>query len=282
MNDIDTTAQPNEESAVPTAPETPTAGTENDNSAASPTVEETTANPNPAQEGDDPNTPADNATDSGTEDLHKNPRWQEREKDWKERFNDQEKRHQDDMQALRTEFEEKYGKPKDQPETADPNGQPETPPPWFGGDEKQWAEFKSWNKNLLTEAEERGVKRATQAMEEKTKAEQNAIKEATDFMNTEITTIEGDKTINPQAVKVDKNKLLKIVQDYKLVDTEGRWNYRAGWEIYKTQLNNAGNQKNTQDRKNIASATTSNGRAEPATPNVVTSEDFRKPGARPW
>ena len=258
---------------------------ETDNSSGSPTGEKTNTEQTQSQEGEQATADTSKAdgADSGEADkLMNHPRWQEREKDWKDRFNDQEKRHQDNLQSLREEFETKYGPKKPAENQSNNSDLPDTPPGWFGGDEAAWKEFKQWNEKQLGTAKDAARKEVLDEMKSKTDAEQKAIKDATDYLNSEVSAIEADKAVNPQSVKIDRNKLFKIVHDMKLVDTEGRWNYRAGFEIYKSQLGAGKGKSDTTDRKAIADATTSDKRSEPATPNVTSSTDFSKPGARPW
>ena len=54
-------------------------------------------------------------------------------------------------------------------------------------------------------------------------------------MESEIAAIEGDKTLNPDALKVDRNKLLKTAFDNKAVDTDGRWNYRLAFKLMEAE-----------------------------------------------
>ena len=79
---------------------------------------------------------------------------------------------------------------------------------------------------------------------------------------------------------MDRNKLLKFVLDNDLVDSKGRWNYRAGYQMM------AGGTRATAGgiagRKQIASATTSDNSAEQKPQSYMTNVDFSKPGARPW
>lgn len=257
-------------------------------SPAFPVVEETGTD-NPAGSSPDEETTTDEQTqtpdgeqaqeenkDAGGEEDDRgfadHPRWKQREDDWKKRFNEQESRHVEEIAKLRTELEEKFNtiKPKD-----------ETPvevPEWFGGDEEQWTQFQEWNKSLIEQAREQGRNEVKQEVDQKTTEEQKAIQEATDYMNSEIEAIESDKTLNPTGAKIDKNKLLKIVLDNDLVDTQGRWNYKAGYRL----LQNQGVSSNLNDKKKIAAATTSDKKPESQGGNFMTSDDFQNPSKRPW
>ena len=197
--------------------------------------------------------------------FHEHPRWKQRESEWDKRFNDQESRHQEDLKKIREEFSTAH---KD-------NAEQDEIPAWFGGDEKQWASYKQWQDSQLKGAEERALKRAT---ETKTN-EDKAVAEATEFMKSEIEAIQIDTQLNPTGAKIDPNKLLKIVMDNDLIDSKGRWNYRAGFRIM-----NAGSSAkpgaDNNDRKKIAGATTSESKPESKPTVFKTSKDFKT--NRPW
>lgn len=242
---------------------------ENDNSADSSSGEETKVDPTPSPEEDKTKAEDKKGADD-KENLADHPRWKEREEDWSKRFNDQEKRHTDELEKIRQSIEEKFEKKREALADSDI-------PSWFGGDAEQWAQYKAHEESRLNEAEERAVKR----LESKAEKDQKAIDDATKYFNEEVTAIETDKTLNPDGVKVDRNKLLKFVLDNKLCDTEGRWNYRAGFQLMGTKATTA--KKDTIDeKKKVADATMAGDRAETKTPNYATSADFQKPGSRPW
>ena len=172
---------------------------------------------------------------------------------------------------MREEFEEKYGKPS----------KGETPatiqvPDWFGGDETQFAAFSEHLKTLTKSAKEEAIAE----IKEKGDAEQGAIQEATDYMNTEVSSIETDEALNPDKVKIDRNKLLKFTMDNKLVDTEGKWNYRAAFQLMQAGVKSA-KSETIKEKKGIASVTTGGG-APTEKPAHATSEDFEDPSNRPW
>lgn len=214
------------------------------------------------------------ATD--TDDFAKHPRWAERETDWKNRFNEQETRHTSELAKLRTEFEQKFAGLA--PKANETNQTPAEVPPWFGGDEKQWAEFQKWNEGLLSKVKTEARGEALKELTSKQENEQKAIKEATDYFNAEVTAIEADKTLNPKGEKVDRNKLLKTAQDFDLVTSDGKWNYKAAYRMMSQQFTPAPN----KDRKDLAAATVSGGKAETKQGTVTTSDDFAGPGKRPW
>lgn len=201
--------------------------------------------------------------------FHEHPRWKQRETEWETRFNEQERRHQDDMKSLRDEFS---GQRK-------ANAEQTQIPSWFGGTQEQWDAYRADRDAEITSAEERAVKRIEQQKETQSKA----VKEATDYMKSELATIEKDKTLNPTGTKIDPKKLLQAVLDNDLVDSQGRWNYRAGFRLLQQQggAGTQGTKPKTGDKKIIAGATTTTeNRAETQTPKYKTSADFKK--NRPW
>ena len=256
-------------------PAFPVEDKEKDNSTESSTVEkETSTEQTQSQEGE-----KDSSVDKkveGVENFAEHPRWKEREEDWKTRFNDQEVRHTKMLTDLKEELTTKFG----QQDNSQENKATETSkeiPSWFNGDEQQWQEFQVWNKSLIDTARSEAVK----DIESKSEAEQKRIDDATKYFSDEVTAIENDKTLNPKGDKVDRNKLLKAALDFDLVDSKGRWNYKAAWRF----LNNSSNKAQTaviDEKKKVASATTSEKSGETKPAPYMTNEDFAKPGARPW
>lgn len=235
--------------------------TENDNSAESPSDQTT------MDTGEDPsNTGNEKKPDAEKKEVpfDQHPAWKEREQTWDKRFNEQERRHQDDLAAIRTEFGAARKDNADQTKI----------PSWFGGDQAAWDAYRSDRDAELKSAEDRAYARVNQEKSTQDKA----VKEATDYMQAEMATIESDKTLNPTGAKIDPNKLLKIVIDNDLVDSKGRWNYRAGFAILQSQTKTAPK----GDRKVLAGASTSDDRPETKPTDYKTSVDFKKPGARPW
>lgn len=254
-------------------PAFPVENKENDNSAASPAGEQTPSDQTPSAGGDKKPDGQQNGTDGRG--FADDPRWQERENDWKTRFNQQEERHVQEMTKLREDVESRFA--GNAPKTQSPANAPADIPDWFNGDETQWSKFRSWNEGLLKQAEDNAFKRLQSQQSE----EQKKIDDATQYMNSEVAAIESDKSLNPQGQEIDKNKILKFVLDNDLVDSKGRWNYRAAFKMMgATNVFKAKQALN--DRKQIANATTSDNRAEPKTSDYATSADFSKPGNRPW
>lgn len=242
---------------APAFPENP----ETANSPAS-SAETTTTAQTPSPEGEHTPAPKKDDGDAGFAD---HPRWKERETNWNQRFNDQEQRHVQELDKIRAEIEARV--PKDN----------KTPiPAWFGGDDDQYQAYLKDEEARISQAEERVLKRLTTAQQE----EQQRIEKATTYFNEQVTTLEADKTLNPTGDKIDRNRLLKTAQDFDLTDSKGNWNYKAAFMFMKNQ--SKPNLGVSPDRKDLASATTSENRAEPTRPSYKTSADFTKPGERPW
>lgn len=236
---------------------------ENDNSSSSSEGEETNANQTGTSDQDNKGT--ENKDGAG---LADHPRWKEREDDWTKRFNEQEKRHVDALEKIREEIS--TVKPKTE-------STPTEIPDWFGGDADAWGKYQAYERAKESKIREETLK----DFQSKSEAEQKRITEATDYFNGEVASIEGDKTLNPEGLKVDRNKILKHALDNDLVDSKGRWNYKAAFKMMsakevfqaKTALN---------EKREVANATNSENRAESKAQSYATSETFKKAGERPW
>lgn len=239
---------------------------ENDNSSESST-EETNTDQTQSQEGEEDSGEDKNKGGEGEKNLNDHPRWKEREKNWDKRFNEQEVRHTEEVNKLREDFTPKEDK---KPTSTDV-------PSWFGGDENQWAEFQAYQDQNNSKAEENALNKIKQIGE----AEQKAVEDATTYLNEQVEDIQSNQEVNPDGLKVDKNKLLKFTMDNELVDMQGRWNYKAAFKMMKAGVVNAKN-KSIDEKKVVAGATTSESRAETKKENVTTSEDFSKAENRPW
>lgn len=233
---------------------------ENDNSAASSAGEQTNIDQTGASDQDKNQT---ENKDGGEDNFADHPRWKEREDDWKNRFNDQEKRHTDEIGKLRQEFTQSHSKTEI--------------PVWFGGDEEAWKAYSQDLDTRLTKIRQDTLNE----IKTKSESEQKAIDDATNFFNSEVKAIESDKTLNPEGREVDRNKILKFALDNKLCDTEGKWNYRAAFKMMGAD-NVFKVKQALNEKKIIANAMTSDKHSESKPQAFATSEDFAKPGAKPW
>lgn len=254
-------------------PAFPIEDTETEDSADSSSVEETSEEETQSVEGEESSN-EEERPDTKT-DFHEHPRWKEREDDWKSKFNEQEKRHLEEVEKLRTEVLEKLN-------TSSKDDEDVEIPSWFGSDDKEL--YKAFQRDLdtrLQSVREEAKKEVFNEMQSKTQAEQESIERATEYMNSEIEAIESDPSLNPNKGKIDKNKLLKYVLDKELVDTQGRWNYRAGWELMQAGVENTKKAELTEKKK-LASSTTSEKKSETEKPTYATPETFENPALRPW
>lgn len=240
-------------------------------------ADETPSDSHSEDENKDEVTPSPDGENSQDEDklpFHKHPRWTKREDEWTKRFNEQEQRHQDDLKAIREEFKTQR----------QDNAQQTKIPAWFGGTQEQWDAYRADRDAELKAAADGAIERLKSEHKTTTETETKAVEEATKFLNEEVAAIETDKTLNPTGAKIDRAALLKIVVDNELVDTKGRWNYRAGIRILNAGQKPAEVKKDPKDndRKVIAAATTEReGKGDDKKPTYATSEDF-KGSKRPW
>lgn len=252
-----------EETEDNTSAESPTENNEQDDTQATEGEDENTQSDN--QDDDPDNTDKNDVLKDGQR-LDQHPRWRKREKEWKERFNEQETRYQDEIQKLRKEL---LGNKKDDVNFNEDDY--EINSGWFGGDKQQWKQYVIYNDKRLQAIQDNTLTKINEAKA----AEDKAVKDATDFMQSEVKSIESDKELNPDGKKIDVNKLVKFTIDNDLVDSKGRWNYKAGWRLMDTSANN-----NTNDRKKIAGATISKSSGEVKPTSFKTSEDFKS--NKPW
>lgn len=192
------------------------------------------------------------------------PRWKEREEEWNTRFNSQESRHAEDIRKLREEFG------GDKPE----NKNTEIPA-WFGGNQAAWDAYRSDRDAELAGAVDAALSKITTAKTD----EEKAVAEATVYMQTELQNLENDKELNPDSLKINAEELLQIVIDNDLIDTKGRWNYKAGFKIYKASAKPV-EKKVVTGNKELAAATTSDSKGEQKPQPFKTTADFKK--NRPW
>jgi len=239
--------------------EAPSAGGDDENNTQQDDEEDGEDNDDDAGDGDDD----DAGNNSKGKPFHEHPRWKKRETEWEDRFNDQETRHQDDVKKLREEF---GGNKKTESKPI---------PEWFGGDQKQWDGYQTDLSKQFEEVE----KRALEKVKGETTADTKAVEDATQYMKSELAIIEADEDLNPSGKKVDPNKLLKVVMDNELVDSKGRWNYKAGIKIMNAKSNNKPAPKK-DNKKKIAGATTSESKGESKPKNFKTGDDFKQ--ERPW
>lgn len=203
--------------------------------------------------------------------FHEHPRWKERETEWDKRFNDQESRHQDDLKKIREEF----GQARKE------NAEQVKIPSWFGGDKEQWDEYRADRDKELKEAMDKTREETIQNFKSETTEADSKVKEATEYLQAEVKVLSTDKTLNPDGSNVPLEKLVKFTIENELVDTKGRWNYRAAFKMMKAQGLITSPKTVTEDRKKIGAVTTDkDSKGEPVTKTFKTSKDFKT--NKPW
>jgi hypothetical protein len=209
--------------------------------------------------------------------LADHPRWKEREEDWKKRYNDQEVRHataiaelQKQIQALMENVQP--AKPAQSPPAEEKVEVPE----WFAGDEEAFQSFSEWHNSRLEKLLEA---RASKETEQKTQ-ESKRIEEATQYFNEQVAALESDKDLNPNGEKIDHNKLLKFVMDNDLVDSQGRWNYKAGYRMMRAQTTGKASE-DAEERRKLAAVTAGKSRPEAPKESAVTTSEYFKTH-KPW
>lgn len=232
--------------------------TEKDNSAGS--------SPDENEEEGKPQSPAgdENKQDEPDKDVpfHKHPRWIQRDKEWNDR-----------LEKLKSDYESKLESLKKDLAPKDDKYPPV--PEWFGGDEAQWRAFNDYHRSQVEAAVAPFKER-----EQMSAAERQAEQEATEWFRAELAAIESDSELNPSKEKIDPNRLLKTAMDFDLVDSNGRWNYRAAWHFLRNS-----HPAKTQDakaRKQAGAAIVSEPKGEKSPRSYKTSEDFKKAENRPW
>lgn len=140
---------------------------------------------------------------------HKDPRWQE----W-----------QDERKTLKATVEELLPL-KDLASRF--QAEPTKIPSWFtrlyGEDQAAWQEYQTWDKSRGDEIKSSAIKE----YEAKQKQQADAIADANEHFKTSVA------ELTAAGETVDSNKLLKFVMDNDLVDSTGKWNYKAGFKFMR-------------------------------------------------
>lgn len=240
-------------------------------------TEETTSAGSPPEnenQEDDTQSPDGDNSQGAPKDppFHEHPAWKEREESWTKRFNDQEVRHQTELTEAITGIRKEFGEARKQ------NAEATQIPAWFGGDQAQWDAYRADRDQELKTAEDRAYER----LKSEGTQSQKAVEDATQWLQSEVSAIETDRSLNPAGTKIDAEKLFKVAFDNQLVDTQGRWNYRAAYRLMTAGSQAAPAPKPAATaKKREAAETTSEQRAETQPAPFKTSADF-KGNKRPW
>jgi hypothetical protein len=149
-------------------------------------------------------------------------------------------------------------------------------PPWFGGNKEAYKMFLA----DMGKREENIRQQAVKEFETKTERDKTLYQEAQSHFEKSVAEVEAS------GIKVDKNRLLKITEQYSLVDTQGRWNYKAAAEIIKAQdaakIASRTEAESVKDEKNkqIIDLSKKEKSVEPKSKDYRTNEDFEN--SKPW
>lgn len=139
-----------------------------------------------------------------------------------------------------------------------------TPPAYWGGDADSYKLFLEDQRRLAQEVEDRAVQRIKAEQE----GEDKRIREANEWFEKSVSDIEST------GFKVDRNKLLKTAMDFELVDTQGRWNYKAAAEILKRDEKPI----DLTEKKQVAASATSEPTPERKPKDYLTPGVLRRKG----
>lgn len=142
-------------------------------------------------------------------------------------------------------------------------------PSWFGGDEEAWNQYQLH----LEERDTRVRAKALEELQGLTAKEQAQIKEANDWFDSNVKEIEKE-----EGFTVDRNVLLKTAQEFRLLDDQQRWNWKAAWRIAKQQYK--ADPSKVDQRKKIVSMDDNDRGEASGTKSIKTPKDFQK--SRPW
>lgn len=237
----DSTEEPEEEKETPT------------DSSTEETTEESNEEETPATDGEQEEETTEPVEEQSEDNLpfHKHPRWKELHEDNKL------------LKETVNQLNERLSTFNTVPEPT------EEAPQWFvnayGDDPDLYKQYK--------QAEEQRIADLKQQVIEEIRQEQTS--QATQISEYEQK-IESDiQALKDKGYDFDENAVKKIVLDNELFDIEGNLNFKAGYEIYKSQRGSKNNLKQ-EAKKQIASKTSpSGGSAEAPQKEYRTAEDVR-------
>lgn len=192
--------------------------------------------------------------------FHEHPRWKEREKDWENRF-----------EALKKEMSEASAKEINELKSKIAERKEETAelteadiPDWFNGDLETYKKFESHQtskmQKLVTAAAKAAEENAVNRIKGESERETKAVQEATAWLESEVARLQDDPELNPSGKPINRAELFAIAQRDDLIDSKGRWNYRAAMRIYarehKDEVEEEDQNKEEKNlKKNIAALT---------------------------
>jgi hypothetical protein len=193
--------------------------------------------------------------------FHKHPRWIEREREAEELRAkvEEDQRIIAELKSFKEEIAQKL--PHDS-----------VVPDWFqelyGNNQVAWQKYSEYDKQQREQ-----IKRDIIAEQEQARSQ---IAEESNRWNKWVDT-EIDK-LSSDGAKFDKNKLIKVMLDYRPTDENNNFDFKAGLKIYQALEGN--DNSASQARKELADTTTrSSSRGEPKKKDYMTPADLRN---RSW
>lgn len=204
--------------------------------------------------------------------FHEHPAWIEREQKWEQRMKDQEKTFNEKYATLESKIAERQ---EAHSELTDADV-----PDWFNGDLDTYKKYYAHQTKLMedkaTKIAEKLVEGKFKSMQEASEKQTKAVQEATDYFRSEVDRIEKDATLNPDGAKIDRQRLLEIAQEEDLIDSKGRWNWKAAFRVYKATETKTETDPKQNLKKNIAAITTKKDSTGGASRKSIASSDTFK------
>lgn len=225
---------------------TPFDNLEKDTPPASPTDKEPVKDE--PQEGD--NTPADLP-------FHKHPRWIERENELKSLRERDEERAKEiaDLKAFKEETSKRYESDSEIPD-------------WFkelyGDNKLAWQKYEQHEKTKEEEIERRVIEKQQQATQQAAAETQHWNKWVDDEL----------EKLKAEGNQFDRNELIKTMLDYRPTDENNNFDFKKGFAIYEA-LKSKEDPAKSIARKQLADATTTSTKGEPAKKDYSTAKDLR-------
>lgn len=218
--------------------------------------------------------------------FHKHPEWIKREKTWEKRLEDSNRETTAKFEAKIKELESKISTRQEVHDELTDADIPE----WFNGDLKQYKAYYNHQTGLMEKKAEAIANRILEARDKKaaesSEREQHEVREATEWLESEISRIESDEKLNPTGEPIDRAELFRIAQENDLIDSKRRWNYAAAYRIYASERKGDGgeldeNKKEQIAKRNIAALTTKKDSKASGTQKAVATSDSLKKDS-PW
>lgn len=185
--------------------------------------------------------------------FHQHPRWKARETEWNQK-----------LEAMKHEYEEQMNNLK---KTVDEVVKPAQTsiPQWFrdmyGDDVPAWTKYSEASKNERAQIKSEIL---NELKAEQSKQTEEA-KKWDNWVEKQISSLEDE------GKKFDRNKLVKLMSDYRPVDEQGNYDFHKGYELYE-KFESLEKKPNNTVRKDIASNSVSDNKGE------ASPKEYRTPG----